>query len=312
MYRKISKLLRRFNNILEQRQASANRALGEVKGRAASIPNQDILIDTLVLQEACSSSEIENIVTRQDELFRADSGPQVSDSPEAKAVLRYRVAFKEGYQLLQKHGNITNETLITMYRRIKLADDRFRKKPVYIGNPAMQEIICTPPKDPAEIQELMNGLERFINDDAMSVLDPLIKMALIHYQFESIHPFSDGNGRVGRILNMLYLTKSKLLDNPILYPSRMIAQTKERYYRLFTEVREQEAWHEWVAYMLGIVEQSAHSSLHMVSRIRELMAEYENRIRGQFGSYSQDLLNNLFRHPYSRVAHLNMTSESRG
>ena len=185
--------------------ASANRALAELKGRAASIPNQAILIDTLALQEAKASSAIENIVTTQDELFQVELFPQGPESGPAKEVARYRDALKLGLlQLQTTDGLIRNNTLIDMYRLLKGRTDGFRTTPgTALKNEATGEVIDVPPQDRQEIIAAMSALERFIHDDASCVLDPLIKMALIHHQFESIHPFSDGNGRIGRILNVL-------------------------------------------------------------------------------------------------------------
>ena len=287
--------------------ASANRVLGELAGRASAIPNQEILVDTLTLQEAYASSAIENIVTTQDELFKADSLPGGSGVPApAKEVMRYRRALKKGYRKLVGSGQqVTENLLIEIYREIMDCQDGFRENPVYVGNRAEQRIVYTPPKDPTEVAILMRSLLHYVNDNSPSPLDPLIRMALLHLQFESIHPFSDGNGRVGRILNVLYLTKMGLLDSPILYLSRMILHTKERYYRLFRSVQEEGAWEDWVLYMLSVVEDTSGGSLQLVSGIHKLMGEYKFRMREALPKlYSQDLLNNLFRHPYTRVQHV--------
>ena len=287
--------------------AGANRVLGELVGRASAIPNQEILVDTLTLQEAYVSSAIENIVTTQDELFQADSHPEESTvSPPTKEVMRYRHALKKGHRrLIESGGQITDNMLIEIYQEIKDCKDGFRKHPVYVGNRAEREVVYTPPKDPGEVEELMHSLLRFINDDSPNSVDPLVKMALLHLQFESIHPFSDGNGRVGRILNVLYLIKMGLLDSPILYLSRMILLSKERYYRLFLSVQKENAWEDWVLYMLSVVEDTSRGTLHLVTGIRQLMAEYKSKMRERLPKlYSQDLLNNLFQHPYTRVQHV--------
>ena len=228
--------------------AKANRALAELKGRAATIPNQGILIDTLSLQEAKASSEIENIVTTQDELFQADLQLEGPDSPAANEVALYRDALKLGYdRLLTSDGLITNRMLIEIFRLLKRRDDGFRVTPgTALKNDATGEVVYVPPQDAREIEAAMSALERFINEDERSPLDPLIKMALIHHQFESIHPFPDGNGRIGRILNVLYLTRTGLLETPILYLSRHITRTKADYYRLIQAVRTQGAWEEWI------------------------------------------------------------------
>ncbi len=284
--------------------AKANRALAELKGRAATIPNQGILIDTLALQEAKASSEIEKIVTTQDELFQADLHLEGPDSPAAKEIALYRDAFKLGYdRLLTTDGLITNRTLIEIFRLLKRRDDGFRVTPgTALKNDATGEIIYVPPQDAREIEAAMSALECFINEDDLSPLDPLIKMALIHHQFESIHPFPDGNGRIGRILNVLYLTRTGMLEIPILYLSRHITRTKADYYRLIQAVRTNGAWEEWLLYMLEAVADTAQTTLALVEGIRHQMASVKKRLRDDLPNlYSQDLLNNLFRHPYTRI-----------
>ena len=284
--------------------AKANRALAELKGRAATIPNQGILIDTLALQEAKASSEIENIVTTQDELFQADLQLEGPDSPAAKKVALYRDALKLGYdRLLTSGGLITNRTLIEIFRLLKRRDDGFRVTPgTALKNDATGEVVYVPPQDAREIEAAMSALEQFINEDERSPLDPLIKMALIHHQFESIHPFPDGNGRIGRILNVLYLTRAGLLETPILYLSRHITRTKADYYHLIQAVRTQGAWEDWILYMLEAVADTAQTTLALVEGIRTQMASGKKRLRdGLPNLYSQDLLNNLFRHPYTRI-----------
>ncbi len=287
--------------------AKANRALAELKGRAATIPNQGILIDTLALQEAKASSEIENIVTTQDELFQTELQLEGPDSPAAKEVALYRDALKLGFsELRQSNGLITNRTIIEMFRLLKRRTDGFRATPgTALKNDATGEIVYVPPQDARAIDAAMGGLERFINEDERSDLDPLIKMALIHHQFESIHPFPDGNGRIGRILNVLYLTRSGLLEIPILYLSRHITRTKADYYRLLQAVRTEGAWELWVLYMLEAVAETAMTTLSLVEGIRGQMAGVKKRLRNELPNlYSQDLLNNLFRHPYTRIEYV--------
>lgn len=284
--------------------AKANRALAELKGRAAVIPNQGILIDTLALQEAKASSEIENIVTTQDELFQAQLFPEGPVSPAAKEVALYRDALKLGHdRLRQAHGLIANNTLIAMYRLMKGRDDGFRASPgTALKHDRTGDIVYVPPQNADELIAHMTELERFINDDEACSLDPLIKMALIHHQLESIHPFSDGNGRIGRILNVLYLTRTGLLDTPILYLSRHITRTKGEYYRLLQAVRDTGTWEEWVLYMLEAVASTAQTTLVLVEEIRRQMVTTKFRMRDELKHlYSQDLLNNLFRHPYTRI-----------
>lgn len=284
--------------------ALANRALAELKGRAATIPNPAILIDTLSLQEAMASSEIENIVTTQDELFRAALFPESPGSAAAKEVARYSATLKLGHERLrQMKGIISNNTLIEMFRLLKGVDEGFRVTPgTVLRNETTGETVYVPPQDAREIAEHMSALERFVNDDEASGLDPLIKMALIHHHFESIHPFSDGNGRIGRILNVLYLTRAGLLDAPILYLSRHIIRNKADYYRLLQAGRDDGAWEHWVLYMLQAVAESSKTTLELVEGIGKRMANTKLRLRKKLPRlYSQDLLNNLFRHPYTRI-----------
>ena len=287
--------------------ATANRALAELKGRAATIPNQGILIDTLAMQEAKASSEIENIVTTQDDLFRADLYPEGPRSAAAKEVALYRNALRLGFARLSETGGlIPNSMLIDMFRLLKGREGGFRATPgTALKNEMTGEIVYTPPQDARDIVAHMSALERFINDDEANALDPLIKMALIHHQFESIHPFPDGNGRIGRILNVLYLTRTGLLDIPILYLSRHITRTKSDYYRLLQAVRDEAAWEPWMLYMLQAVTETAQTTLRLVEGIRGQMAEVKRRMRADLPKlYSQDLLNNLFRHPYTRIEYV--------
>ncbi len=275
-----------------------------MKGRAVAVPNPGVLIDTLSLQEARASSEIENIVTTQDELFQATLFSQSRQDTAAKEVARYGEALRQGFDEMQRRELLlTNNLLVEVYRTLLLRSDGFR---VIAGtalfNEASGTVVYVPPQEAGEIVRHMTALERFINDDAACDLDPLIKMAVIHHQFESIHPFSDGNGRVGRILNVLYLVRSGLLDTPILYLSRAINRSKNEYYRLLQAVREDEAWEEWVLYILHAVSETAQATLQLITGIGDLMLEMKHEMRGKLPRvYSQDLLNNLFRHPYTKI-----------
>lgn len=284
--------------------AQAHRHLAELKGRAASVPNQAILIDTLSLQEAKASSEIENIVTTHDELFQAGLSPHQPGSAAAKEVADYRDALKCGYDsLLRNHGILSSNAIVQMFRVLKRTDESFRSLPgTTLKNEASGALVYVPPQDRDEIIRHMRGLEHFINDDEASHLDPLVKMALIHHQFESIHPFPDGNGRIGRIVNVLYLTRVGLLDTPILYLSRYITSHKADYYRLLQSVRDDGDWEPWLLYMLRAVSETSRQTLELIEGIRALMADYKLRLREHPTiKYSQDLLNNLFRHPYTRI-----------
>lgn len=282
----------------------AHRHLAELKGRASSIPNPGILIDTLSLQEAKASSEIENIVTTHDELFQAALFPENPSSPAAKEVALYRDALSLGYQRVREQkGLISNNTIIAMFRILKRTDGGFRETPgTALKNQSSGKLVYIPPQDGRVVKEKMGSLESYINDDTMCSLDPLIKMAVIHHQFESIHPFPDGNGRLGRIINVLYLTRQGLLEIPILYLSRYITANKSEYYRLLQYVRETGLWEEWLLYMLDGITQTSIQTLGTVEQIRSLMAQYKKDIRENHKKiYSQDLLNTLFRYPYTRI-----------
>ena len=284
-----------------KRLASSSRRLAELKGLAASIPNQGILINTLGLQKAKDSSEIENIVTTHDELFKDDVHPEAFANPAAKEVLRYRQALRHGFDLVQTSGLLTANHIVGIQAELERNNAGFRKLPGTALKDGAGHTVYTPPQDPAQIVGLMNELERFINDSALYSADPLIKMALIHHQFESIHPFYDGNGRTGRIMNVLYLVKEGLLDIPVLYLSSHIVQTKRDYYRLLQAVRTEDRWEDWVLYMLQAVEVTAQQTIETVHAIKTALFDYKHRIRDGYKFYSQDLINSLFLHPYTKI-----------
>ena len=281
--------------------ASSSRRLAELKGIAASIPNQGILINTLGLQEAKDSSEIENIVTTHDELFKDDVLPEAFANPAAKEVLRYRQALRVGFEQVRASGLLTANHIIQVHGELERNNAGFRKLPGTALKDGAGRTVYTPPQDPAEILRLMAGLERFLNDPDVLAVDPLIKMALAHHQFESIHPFYDGNGRTGRIVNVLYLVKEGLLDIPVLYLSKHIVRSKADYYRLLQTVRDDDTWEDWVLYMLDAVEQTATQTLATIHAIKAALFDYKHRIRAQHKFYSQDLINNLFTHPYTKI-----------
>jgi Fic family protein len=281
--------------------AASSRRLAELKGLAASIPNQGILINTLGLQEAKDSSEIENIVTTHDELFKDDVNPEEYGNPVAKEVLRYRQALRFGFDQVRASGLLTANHIIGIQVELEQNNAGFRKLPGTALKDGGGQTVYTPPQNPAEIVALMTDLERFINQDDLFNADPLIKMALIHHQFESIHPFYDGNGRTGRIMNVLYLVKEGLLDIPVLYLSNHIVRTKTDYYRLLQTTRDQDTWEEWVLYMLNAVEVTAQQTIRTVHAIKAGLLDYKHRIRDGYKFYSQDLINNLFTHPYTKI-----------
>lgn len=280
----------------------ASRNLAELKGVAASIPNQRILVSALGIQEARDSSAIENIVTTHDELFREASRSGERENAAAKEVLRYRQALQVGFELVKKDGLITNNHILSIQAELEQNAAGFRKVPGTTLKDGAGQVIYTPPQDAQRVVELMNGLEAFINAPPSPEMDPLVRMAIIHHRFESIHPFYDGNGRTGRILNVLYLVKEGLLDIPVLYMSRVIVRTKSDYYRLLQAVREKGAWEEWVVYMLAAVAESAREGVATVSAIRDALLEVKHQVRREFKKfYSQDLINNIFSHPYTKI-----------
>jgi Fic family protein len=251
--------------------AISSRRLAELKGIAGSIPNQAILINTLGLQEAKDSSEIENIITTHDELFKDDVLPDAFANPAAKEVLRYRQALRVGFEQVKRSGLLTANHIIEIQAELERNNAGFRKLPGTELKDSGGQTVYTPPQEPAEIVALMSDLERFINDSELFAVDPLIKMALIHHQFESIHPFYDGNGRTGRILNVLYL------------------------------VSVEDRWEDWVLYMLEAVEQTAVQAIATIQAIKMALQDYKHRIRADYKFYSQDLINNLFTHPYTKI-----------
>jgi len=253
------------------------------------------------LQEAKDSSEIENIVTTHDELFKDDVWPETFTNPAAKEVLRYRQALRVGFEQVRSSGLLTANHIVTIQAELERNNAGFRKLPGTALKDGASRTVYTPPQDPAEIVALMGGLERFINEPRLFDADPLIKMALIHHQFESIHPFYDGNGRTGRILNVLYLVKESLLDIPVLYLSSHIVRTKADYYCLLQTVRENDTWEEWVLYLLNAVELTAAQTLATIHAIKTALFDYKHRIREGYKFYSQDLINNLFTHPYTKI-----------
>ena len=295
------------------RQANkANRKLAELKGVAQTIPNERILISSLTLQEAKDSSAVENIVTTQDDLYRAGLDANFTLIGAAtKEVLFYREAINEGFKLVRNKNILALNDIKHIQEVLEQNSAGFRTTPgTQLKRSSDGAVIYTPPQDDQRIVELMSNLEQFINDDELCPIDPLVKMAIIHHQFESIHPFYDGNGRTGRIVNILYLVTSGLLDLPILYLSRYITHNKAEYYERIQAIRNATGdnsaqWEAWILYMLRGVEQTAEETIALVKNIGKLMTEYKNIIRPAFGGkYSHELLNGLFYHPYTKIGHL--------
>ena len=284
----------------------AHSALAEMKGVALSIPNEQILINTLALQEARDSSAIENIITTQDELFQSDYYRKSFRTIATKEVYNYAHALLTGFEDLKKNNFLTLNQILHIQSILEENRAGFRKLPgTELKNDRTGEIVYTPPQNHDDIVRYMNNLEYFINDNSVSDLDPLVKMAIIHHQFESIHPFYDGNGRTGRIINILYLVKERLLDTPILYMSRYINHNKGEYYKLLQKVREENACEEWVIFILEGIEQTAKHTMNIINGIKKLMSSHKSKIRNELSRiYSQDLLNCIFMHPYTKIDYM--------
>ncbi len=287
--------------VLKQALA-ATRALAELKGAGGLIPDQAILINAIPLQEARMSSEIENIVTTQDELFRAAADEMAPTDAATKEVLRYRTALREGYDRL-KAEPLSLAMIRDVCRALRnepTLEFRAEAEQVAIGNALTRRITYTPPRGGDVLQEKLANLESFfLSPDGP---DPLIRMAVGHYQFEAIHPFTDGNGRTGRIVNILYLLHARLLEIPVLYLSRFIIQNKPDYYRLLREVTENGNWEPWVMYMLRGVEETALWTSNRIGEIRKLLDATVERVRGEAPKiYSRELIDLIFRQPYCKI-----------
>jgi Fic family protein len=289
-----------------RKTAMANKALAELKGVTGIIPNEKILLETLALREARESSAIENIISTFDEVYQSNLFSNQYASPEAKEVHQYAKALIEGFNLVKKYGILSNNHILQIQQIVEQNNAGYRKLPgTKLLNDKPGEIVYTPPQGHDSIVALMNNLEVFINDDKIMDVDPLIKMAIVHHQFESMHPFYDGNGRTGRIVNILYLVQKKLLHLPILYLSKYIIKNKSDYYRLLQEVRVNNSWEDWIIYMLDGIEKTAIETIILINSIKQLMQEYKTLIRSQYPKmYSQDLLNNLFKYPYTKIEYI--------
>ncbi len=283
----------------------ANRALTELKGLGLTIPNQALLVDSLILQEAKASSEIENIITTNDALYKAFTARTSKIDPATKEVLRYREALWEGYHQLKRKPVMSTNLFIKIVQIIKQNQAGIRKTPgTAVVNETSGEVIYTPPEGENIIREKLKNLEAFIHAEDDMV--PLVKLALIHYQFEAIHPFTDGNGRTGRIINILFLTFKGLLDLPVLYLSKAIIERKRDYYRLLREVTEKGQWEPWILFMLGAIEETSEFTRKRIIAIRDLMEETMQKARQELPRrvYSKELIELLFRQPYCKIAFL--------
>ena len=281
-----------------------HRALAELKGFADTMPNKNILINAVTINEAKDSSEIENIITTHDELFKAMSQANY-DNPAAKEVVNYRTALWRGYELVKEREILTTNIIIEVQQMIEANRAGIRKLPgTVLKNQLTGEVVYTPPSGEREILDLMSNLEKYINDD-FDQIDDLVKLAVVHYQFESIHPFYDGNGRTGRIINILHLVLKGLLDSPILYLSKYIIRNKSAYYRLLQEVRDEGTWEEWVLFILDGIEQTAEETLLLVKNINSAVEEAADQIRSTLPKiYSRDLVDLLFYEFYTKISYI--------
>ena len=282
----------------------SSRSLAELKGFANSIPNQHILINAITINEAKDSSEIENIVTTHDSIYKVLTESGYKDE-SAKEVVDYRCAIWRGYEIIKEKGFISTNVLVELQGMIEHNKAGIRKNPgTKLVNSKTGEVIYTPPQEEKEIRDLLKNLEDYINKNDDEV-DPLIKMALIHYQFESIHPFYDGNGRTGRILNVLYLVLNNLLDSPILYLSNYINKNKDQYYKLFTEFRENNNYEDWIIYILKGIQETSKNTIDLIKMIQDEMELYRNKFREELPKvYSDELLDALFFEVYTKINYI--------
>ena len=288
---------------INQKLISCFYVLGKLGGIGQVIPNENITLDTLYLQEAAASSAIENIVTTEDILYKERIG--LSNVPlAAKEVAMYREAMEYGYQAILQDNGIIRISTILKIQEILIGNNAGirRQEGTVIKNLQTGEIILNPPQDYKKIMEYLNNLIKYINSDTQ--LNPLVKMALIHHEFESIHPFYDGNGRTGRIINILYLINQGLLRMPILYMSRFINHNRPNYYRLLAEVQKGKHAEEWVAYILTAIEMTTKQAIETVDKIRILLLEHENTISSKHKFYSDKLISHIFYYPYTKIGFL--------
>lgn len=283
----------------------ANKALAELKGIADIIPDQSIILNSLILREAKDSSEIENIITMRDDLYRAFSAEKDDSNPAVKEVLNYKEALWNGYELIRDRKIITTNILNKIQEVLIKNKAGIRSQPgTALKNTRTGEIIYTPPFGKDIIEDKLKNLEEYINisdDDT----DPLIKMAIAHYQLESIHPYYDGNGRTGRILNVLYLIQQELLNLPILYLSSYLIKRKWDYYKGLSAVRDNNQWKEWIMYMLDAVENTSKDTIKTIRGVRQLLDDTIEKVKTELPKiYSKELVEVLFHQPYCKIAHL--------
>jgi Fic family protein len=282
---------------------SAGRALAQLNGTLINLPNPTLFLDTIYLQEAKASSEVENIITTNDELYKSLVADRKIDNSATKEVLSYKEALWLGLEELKTKPFITTNLCVKIVQCIKQNNASIRNTPGTTLSNTQGEVIYTPPSGEQIIREKLANLEKFINED--ETIDPLIKMAILHYQFEAIHPFSDGNGRTGRILLLLYLKISGLLDTPAIYLSEYIIKNKIEYYRCLRDVTEKNEWEDYILYMLDMIEETANKGLKRLNKITVAMEETATEIKNKLPKvYSKDLIEILFRLPYTKRQHL--------
>lgn len=306
----IDAILYRDVDVLEALIA-AKSELGKLQGRSIAIPDPSILVNTIILQEAKSSSEIENIFTTDDELYKAfgENKNEDTEKGSVKEVLHYREAIWQGFDHIKK-AKIDAHYLIKMYQTVKKANDGFRpaQSNIYIkqggSGPNAGKVMYTPPKGDEVVKKLIENLLEFINNDTTYKVDPLLKMAIAHFQFEAIHPFRDGNGRVGRILNIHILTQKNLLDMPVLFLSKHILETKDLYYSHLSGVSQRGDWKSWLIYMLQAIETTSKIAYQKLNEIIELKNSITDiLIQHKDFARPEALSDMIFKQPYSKVKH---------
>jgi Fic family protein len=276
-------------------------ALAELKGLVSTLPNPSILLNAVILKEASTSSEIENVITTQDKLYQALSTRGIEPDAATKEVLRYREAALHGFKFIKQKGFLSTNAIVSIQKILEENQAGIRKLPgTALRNAGTGDVIYVPPDDHERILELMKNYEAYLNEE--DDLSPLIKMAVQHYQFESIHPFYDGNGRTGRIINILYLIMHGLIDSPILYLSNYIIRNKSDYYRFLQEVRTRNNWENWILYMLEAEQQTARQTIDQIESIKKLFKSTQERIRKEAPkAYDKELIEVLFEHPYCKI-----------
>ncbi|CAN5877206.1 adenosine monophosphate-protein transferase Fic [soil metagenome] len=290
---------------LLKQESKAAVAVAELKGLAKTLPNQSILLNAIILKEAQASSEVENIITTHDRLYQALSATSLQVDPATKEVLRYREALLFGFGEIQSRGFINTNSICRIQAVLEENEAGLRQLPgTALKNDLTGETIYTPPDDKGLIQDLMRNLENYLNEHPGEI-SPLIRMAIQHYQFESIHPFYDGNGRTGRILNVLYLILHQQLEIPIIFLSGYIIAHKGRYYRLLQEVRTKENWEGWILFMLQATEHTARQTIGQINAIHHLFEEVQGKVKREAPKlYSKDLVEQLFLHPYTKIEYI--------